>query len=86
MDYCRLDSVQNLRNSERVWVCEAGESYGLVPVPYHRTVLSRLPLTVAVPGKAQAEKVWAMCECVLASLGLPLPDKFLEMPFTLLRR
>ena len=86
MDYYGLDSVQNLRNRERVRVCEAGESYGLVPVTYHRTVLSRLPFTVVVPGEAQAEKAWAMCEGVLASLGLPLPNKFLETPFTLLRR
>ena len=27
-----------------------------------------------------------MCEGVLARLGLPLPDKFLEMPFARLRR
>jgi hypothetical protein len=86
MNYCGLDSVQNLRNRELVGVCEAGESYGLMSVTYHRTVLSRLPFTMAVPGEAQAKKTWALCEGVLASLGLPLPDQFLEMPFTLLRR
>ena len=55
-------------------------------VTYHRTILARLPFTVAVPGEAQAEEARAIGERVLTSLGLPLPDKFLEMPLTRLRR